>query len=225
MKNTLTDSIEVGSSGTERFLTLRLNTSDGPANLLCVYAPTLMASSDIKDEFYNQLDDLIRQFPAQDPLIILGDFNARVGSDHEAWPISVGHFGVDKTNDNGQRLLETCSYHDLCVSTTKPHHRVSWAWMHPRSKHWHQLDLIITRRTFFKNFLITRTYHSADCNTDHSLVCSILRLQPNNFHRTRQDAKPRVNVAMTTHVDRVIRFNTLLEASLDMTIERSFASQ
>ena len=55
VKNTLTDSIEIGSSGTERLLTLRLNTSVGPVNLLCVYAPTLMVSSDIKDEFYNQL--------------------------------------------------------------------------------------------------------------------------------------------------------------------------
>ncbi|XP_072030502.1 craniofacial development protein 2-like [Amphiura filiformis] len=118
VKNTLTDSVELGSSGTERLLSLRLNTSDGPVNLLSVYAPTLMACSDIKDEFYSQLDSLIKESPKQEPLIILGDFNARVGSDHDAWPTCLGHFGVGKINDNGQRLLEVCSYYNLCITNT-----------------------------------------------------------------------------------------------------------
>ena len=221
VKNTLMESTEVDSSGTERFLSLRLNTSEGPVNLLSVYAPTLMAPSEIKDNFYNQLDDVIKKFPAQEALIILGDFNARVGSDHEAWPTCVGHFGIGNMNDNGQRLLETCSYHDLCITNTffgtKPHHRVSW--MHPRSKHWHQLDLIITRRSFLKNFLVTRSYHSADCNTDHSLVCSKVKILPKKIHRSRSEAKPRVDAKMTANADMVDSFNALLSTSLNKNMD------
>ena len=48
-------------------------------------------------------------------------------------------------NDNGQRLLELCTYHDLRIANsyfrTKPQHKVSWR--HPCSKHWYQLDLIL----------------------------------------------------------------------------------
>ena len=89
-------------------------------------------------------------------------------------------------NENGQWLLEMCSYYNLCVSntffSTKPCHRVSWK--HPRSDHWHQLDLMsaITRRSSLNSVLITRTYHSADCDSDHSLIISKVRLKPKQLH-------------------------------------------
>ena len=166
---------------------MRLNTSDGPLNLLCVYAPTLTAPDGIKDSFYNQLETTIKGYQKQEALIILGDFNAQVGDDYEALPNCLGHFGVGKCNDNGQRLLELCSYHELCITntffSTKPHHRVSWR--HPRSKQWHQLDVILARPAFLKNFRPTRSYHSADCDTDHSTLCSKLRLEPNKCRGQR----------------------------------------
>ena len=49
-------------------------------------------------------------------------------------------------------------------------HRVSWRY--PRSNHWHQLDLILTRRSCLPSVQITRSYQSADCDTDPLLVCS-----------------------------------------------------
>ena len=114
------------SSATEHLLSLQLS----------VYAPTLMAPNDIKDDFYSQLDTIIKGFPQQEDLVILGDFNARIGGDNKAWPNYLGHFRVHKCNDNGQGLLEPCSYHELCITNTffgtKPHHRVSWR--HPMSK-------------------------------------------------------------------------------------------
>jgi hypothetical protein len=44
------------------------------------------------------------------------------------------------------------------------------------SKHWHQLDLVITRRTMLNHVLRTHSYHSADYDTDHSLVVFMVRL-------------------------------------------------
>ena len=199
VRNSLLDKVQLGDNGTERLLSMRLNTLDGPLNLLCVYAPTLTAPDDIKDSFYNQLETTIKDYQKQEALIILGDFNARVGDDYEAWPNCLGHFGVGKCNDNGQRLLELCSYHELCITntflSTKPHHRVSWR--HPRSKQWHQLDLILARRPFLKNFLVTRSYQSADCDTDHSIVCSKLRLEPRKFHHTKQVQRPKIDITKT----------------------------
>ena len=109
VRNSLLDKVQLDNTGTERLLSMHLNTSDGPLNLLCVYAPTLTAPGDIKDSFCNQLESTIKGYQKQEPLIILGDLNVRVGSDNEAWPTYLGHFGVGKCNDNGQRLLELCS--------------------------------------------------------------------------------------------------------------------
>jgi len=137
VKNSLLSMVEPGSNGSERLLTLRLNTTDGPITLVNAYSPTLSSTPDAKDEFYENLASIIRNIPSQEQLVLLGDFNARVGSDHDLWPSCLGHFGVGKMNENGQRLLEMCTYYDLCLTNsyfkTKPQHKVSWR--HPRSKH------------------------------------------------------------------------------------------
>ena len=44
-----------------------------------------------------------------------------------------------------------------------------------------KLDRVITRRRSLSNVLSTLSYNSADCNTDHTLVCSRVRLQPNKL--------------------------------------------
>lgn len=57
-----------------------------------------------KELFYRSLDSLLSEIPAVDKLILLGDFNARVGKDHEAWPETLGKFGGGKMNSNGEML-------------------------------------------------------------------------------------------------------------------------
>ena len=216
VKNSLLKMVEPGSNGSARLLTLRLNTTDGPLNLVSAYAPTLMASPETKDEFYENLASIIKNIPNSEQLALLGDFNARVGADHESWPSCLGHHGIGKMNENGQRLLEFCTFHDLCITNsffkTKPQHKVSWR--HPRSKHWHQLDLIVTRRSSLKNVRLTRSYQSADCDTDHSLVCCKMKIQPKKFHRARQAGKPRINITNMSQSDLVQLFATNLDKEL-----------
>ena len=88
-------------------------------------------------------------------------------------------------NEKGQPLPEMCTYYNLCIANTyckiKPHHKVSWRNL--RSKHWHQLYLILVRRASLQNVIHTRSYHSADCDTDHTLVCCKINLQPRRIYR------------------------------------------
>ena len=152
------------SQETTRILSLRLSTPSGPANNFSVYAPTLYATAEAKDAFYEELEAKIREIPQKEDLFLLGDFNARVGSDHNSWPRCIGHFGVGKLNENGQRLLELCTFHGLCITntffSTKPHYRVSWRY--PRSKHWHQLDFVITRSLLNRIVVISPTSEFAN---------------------------------------------------------------
>ena len=147
VRNSLLRMVEPGSGDSERLLALRLNSTTGPVTVISVYAPTLSATPDTKDVFYENVASIIRNIPSKEQVVVLGDFNARVGEDHDSWPSCLGQFGVGKMNEHGQRLLELCTFHDLCITNsvhTKPQHKVSWR--HPRSKHWHQLDLILIRR-------------------------------------------------------------------------------
>lgn len=54
-------------------------------------------------------------------------------------------------------------------------------WMHPRSKHWHLLDYIITRSNKKKDVKRCRVMRSAHCDTDHRLVRAEIQLKPKAF--------------------------------------------
>lgn len=75
-------------------------------------------------------------------------------------------------------------------------HEVSWR--HPRPCHWHQLDLVITRRADLSTILHTRSYHSADCDTDHSIVASKVRLKPRKIHHVKPKGFPSINTCGTS---------------------------
>ncbi|XP_047002619.1 craniofacial development protein 2-like [Schistocerca americana] len=158
-------------------MTLRFTANSGRLTLISVYVPTLTSAADAKDRFYEQLGYVVQGLHSGDRRCILGDFNARVGNDFATWPDCLGKHGVGKMNENGLRLLEFCPKYQLCVTNThfksKLNHKLSC--MHPRSKHWHQLDLIVTKRKDHRYFLHTRSYLSADCGTDHALVATKAR--------------------------------------------------
>ena len=136
--------------------------------------------------------------PKSDKLILLGDFNARVGNDRESWPDTIGAFGIGKINENGQHLLELSAKFQLCVANTytqcKDHHNASW--MHPRSMTWHQLDLILIRRRHLNDVTKIRPYNSAACDTDHSLVISNMKLSPKPHHRGNQHGKLELTICI-----------------------------
>ena len=76
----------------------RLNTPEGSFSLVSVYPPILPATPDVEDEFYENLATTILTIPSSERLVILGDFNARVGADNDSWPSCLGPFGVRKMN-------------------------------------------------------------------------------------------------------------------------------
>ena len=103
---------------------------------------------EFKDKFYNDLDSVICAAPRTDKLILLGDFNARVGTDHQTWEGVIRFEGVEKCNINGLLLLRKCAEHDLLITNTvfRLPTRRKTSWMHPRSKQWHLIDYVIERR-------------------------------------------------------------------------------
>ena len=111
VRNTLLRSIVPPTVGSERILSLQLHPSVGPVALISAYAPTLSSTTEVKDKFYDDLTATANKIPEREPLFILGDFNSKVGADHNSWPTCLGCFGIGKMNENGQ-CLEFCWY--LC---------------------------------------------------------------------------------------------------------------
>ena len=100
-------------------MSLRLPIQDNKfATVLSVYAPTLQAETGVEEAFYHDLHNLLQQVDSKDKLLILGDFNARVGRDFELWKEVIGRHGIGICNDNGRLLLELCSDQRLIITNT-----------------------------------------------------------------------------------------------------------
>ncbi|BHF61707.1 hypothetical protein SprV_0100468300 [Sparganum proliferum] len=104
-------------------------------------------SNAVRDKFYEDPHALLASVPKADKLIVLGDFNARVGTDHTAWRGVLGRHGLHGSNDNGKLLFRTCAEHRLILTNTffcLPE-REKATWRHPRSRQWHLLDYVLVR--------------------------------------------------------------------------------
>ena len=115
----------------------------------------------IKSSLVTQLSEfgeIVRTTPVEDKIIIMGDFNARVGSDYKNWP-ALGRHGIGKCNRNGLALLTFCTENNLAISSTyfPQKNKYKSTWMHPQSKHWHLLDYVLVRQRDVKDVHSVRT--------------------------------------------------------------------
>ena len=78
-----------------------------------VYAPTSNAEEAEVEQFYEDLKDLLEVTPKKDVLFIIGDWNAKVGS--QETPGVTGKFGIGMRNEAEQRLMEFCQENALVI--------------------------------------------------------------------------------------------------------------
>ena len=98
-------------------------------------------------------------------LLLIGDFNARIGRNNDKWPLVIGKHGIGKCISNGELLLTLCSEFELIVTNTmfKQKDERKTIWTHPRSGHWHMIDFIITRCRDKMDIHSTRAMRGANC--------------------------------------------------------------
>ena len=81
-----------------------------------VYVPTSNAEEAEVEQFYEDLQDLLELTPKRDVLFIIGDWNAKVGS--QETPGIRGKYGLGRQNKAGQRLIEFCQENALVIANT-----------------------------------------------------------------------------------------------------------
>ena len=103
-----------------------------------VYALTSNAEEADVEQFYEDLQDLLELTPKEDVLFLIGDWNAKVGS--QGTPGVTGKFSLGVQNEVGQRLIEICprertghSKHPLPITQEKTLHMDTTRWSTPKS--------------------------------------------------------------------------------------------
>ena len=135
-----------------------------------VYAPTSNTEEAEDEQFYKDLQDLTELTPKKDVLFIIGDWNAKVGS--QETPGVTGKFGLGVQNEAGQRLTEFCQENALVIANTlfQQHERRLYTWTSPDGQYQNQIDYIPCSQRWGSSIQSAKTRPGADCGSDHELL-------------------------------------------------------
>ena len=99
--------------------------------IIQAYAPTSNAEEAEVERFYEDLQDLLEVTPKKDVLFIIGDWNAKVGS--QETPGVTGKFGLGLQNEAGQKTIDFCQENALVIANNpfQQHKRRLYTWTSP----------------------------------------------------------------------------------------------
>ena len=116
-----------------------------PFNITVIqrYAPTTNAEEAEVDWFCEDLQDLLELTPKRDVLFIIGDWNAKVGS--QEIPGVTSKFGLGVQNEAGQRPTEFCQENALVIANTlfQQHKRRLYMWTSLDGQYQNHTDYIL----------------------------------------------------------------------------------
>ena len=100
-----------------------------------VYAPTSNTEEAGVEWFYEDLQDLLELIPKKYVLLMIGDWNAKVGS--QEIPGVRGKFGLGVQNEAGQRLIDFCQENGLVIANTlfQQHKKRLYTWTSQDGRH------------------------------------------------------------------------------------------
>ena len=122
--------------------------------------------------FYAEVQEVINRVPRGDRVIVMGDFNAKVGKNVEVWKGVIGGHVEEVENDSGRRLLDFSDDNDLRIMNThfeyKRMHKFTCSC--PGSGLQSIIDYILVRSDQRKHVHDVRVIRGTDIESDHYLV-------------------------------------------------------
>ena len=146
--------------------------------------PTSNAEETEVERFHEDLQDLLELTPKKDVLFIIGDWNAKVGS--QETPGVTGIFGLGMRDETGQRLIEFWQENALVIASTlfQQHKRRLYTWTSPDAQHRNQIDYILCSQRWRRSIQSTKTRPGADCGSDHEFFIAKFRLKLKKVGKT-----------------------------------------
>ena len=201
----------------ERLMRVRLNTKYRKTTLIQCYAPTEPSTLEEKEAFYALLDAALSKIPKGDLVMLMGDLNAKVGSNNIDIESIMGPHGLGVRNENGELLIDICGKHGLKIGGTmfnhKKCHKVTWVSRADGTEN--QIDHICISRRWSNTLLDVRSKRGADINSDHHLVVGTIRIKPTKHGGQNICARKRFDVQKLNCEDTKQKFiSTLRECPI-----------
>lgn len=119
----------------DRIMSVRLQAKPQNITIIQIYAPTTTAEEEEITAFYEEMQQVIKKTSKKDYLVVMGDFNAKVGKNYDKEK-TIGRYGLGERNEAGERLVNFCEDEELAVINThfKKHPRRIYTWVAPDRK-------------------------------------------------------------------------------------------
>ena len=112
-------------------------------------------------------------------MLLIGDFNAKVGAVREGREREIGPHGIGQMNENGELLSDLCATNSLVIGGTLfPHkncHKVTW--VSPAGNAQNQIDHIVISKRWRLSLQDVRVKRGADLASDHHLLQGKIQLK------------------------------------------------
>ena len=177
--------------------TFRTNKKDINLHVINCYAPTNEREEEDKHRFYENLQRTLDKRRRKDITLLLGDFNAKIGSDNTGLEETMGTNGMGKMNENGELFTDLCANNSLVIGGSifshKEIHKATWISPNYHTGAANQIDHICINKRFRSSLQDVKVFRGADVGSDHHLVISKihLKLRKGKFAANQQ---PKFNV-------------------------------
>lgn len=171
----------------DRTALLQVRAAPVDLNIIQIYAPTLDKPENEVDQLYKEIKELMGLVKKSEGLIIMGDFNAKVGQGRVE--DVVGDFGLGDRNNRGDKLIQFCQEEKLVITNTwfKLPPRRLYTWQSPQHTKDHiirnQIDFILINQRYRNGLHGVRTYPGTDIGSDHNPVVGKLKIKLKRIKR------------------------------------------
>ncbi|VDP33080.1 unnamed protein product [Schistosoma margrebowiei] len=181
-------------------------------NIIQCYAPTNDYNEDNKDQFYDRLQSIIEKCPTKDLTILMGDFNAKVGTNNTGYKDIMGRHGLGERNENGERFANLCVFNKLVISSTIfPHKRIQkTTWTSPDHTTLNQNDRICINKKFRRTMEDVRTKRGDDIASDHHLLVAKIKMKLKKHRTTGRATSQKLSTAFLRDTDKLNKFRIVL---------------
>lgn len=125
--------------------------------IILTYTPTNSYPEEKVEEYFEQLQKLIKMCKSNEIIILMGDCNTKVGS--SKYKNIVGQHGLGNKNEHGERFIEFCKENQLIICNTffQHHKRRLYTWKSPGDIYRNQIDYIMISDRHKKDVKQART--------------------------------------------------------------------
>ncbi|CAH9078319.1 unnamed protein product, partial [Cuscuta europaea] len=174
----------------DRIMSIKLIMGDEIVSVVCAYAPQVGFDASITQQFWEDLEEVVRQVPRGEKLVIGGDLNGHVGPSRDGFESVHGGHGFGTRNEAGKNILDFASTYELTVMNTWFKKRDSHLVTYRSGANSTQIDYFLVRTTWRTSYTDCKVIPDESAVTQHRML--VLDFRGKKSGRVKVQGEPKI---------------------------------